>query len=201
MNKLVFALALCLLPVAAARTQERQRQQPAAQNEPAKPAPQPARPKPLEVIPDEVFDRELKDLDGRDFYLSNYRGRVFVINIWATWCRPCHAQVPDLNKIYEDYAPRGVEVVGLTTEDMKADAAKVKAFAAEFGVKYRLGWGDAETTRRMMSERPSIPQVFVVSADGRVAASFIGHSDLVSEMIRKSIDKALNPPAAAPPRP
>lgn len=199
MKKLVFVLALCLLPAAAARAQEGpQRQRPSV-----KPAPTPlaALPKPLEVIPDELFDRELKDLDGRAFYLSNYRGQVFVINIWATWCGPCHAQVPDLNKLYEEYAPRGVEFVGLTAEDMKLDGEAVKAFADEFKVKYKLGWADAETARRLTNGRPSIPQVFVVSADGRVLEVFTGHSEHVAGFIRKSIDKALNPPAAVAPRP
>src|SRR5689334_6021005 len=123
MKTLVFCLSLCLLTFVAARKHEQkpQPQQPAAQSEPAKPTPTPTpRPTPLEAIPEEVFNQELKDLDGRSFYLSNYRGQVFVIKLWASWCGPCREMIPELNRIYKDYAGRGVEFVALTTEDPKA---------------------------------------------------------------------------------
>ena len=199
MKKLLLGLALCLLPFIVARTQERQPpQKSAAQSESATPTPTPT---PLQVIPEEVFDHELKDLDGRSFYLSNYRGQVFVINLWASWCGPCREMIPELNRIYKDYRGRGVEFVLLTTEDPKVSVEGVGAAVAEFKMKYKLGWLDSKTAERLMSGRPSIPQTFVVAADGRIVTRFFGYSERVPPMIRKGIEDALNPPPASGPRP
>lgn len=203
MKKFLPALALCLLP-AAARAQE-PRQQPATQNEPAKTtpwrAPQSARPKPLEVIPAEVFDSELKDLDGGSFFLSNYRGQVFVINVWASWCSPCRAEIPELKRIHKDYRGRGVEFVGLTTEDPKEGAEAVRKFVAELKMDYKLGFIDSEAAQRLLNGRPSIPQTFIVAADGRVVKQFLGYSNYIPPLVRKGIEEALNPAPAAAQRP
>lgn len=206
MKKFITALALCLLPAAAARAQEPQRQQP-AQNEPAKqtislaPSPQSARPKPLEAIPEELFASELRDLDGRSFFLSNYRGQVFVINVWASWCVPCRSEFPELKRIYKDYAPRGVEFVGLTSEDPKESAEDVRKFAAEYRPGYKLGFIDDESANRLLNGRPAIPQTFVVAADGRVVTQFLGFSNRTPPLVRKSIEEALNPTPPAVMRP
>jgi len=203
MKKLVLALALCLLPVAA-RPREPQ-QQPASQNEPAKTtpwrAPRSARPKPLEVIPEEIFDSELKDLDGGSFFLSNYRGQVFVINVWASWCSPCRAEIPELKRIYKDYRGRGVEFVGLTTEDPKESAEAVRKFVAELKMDYKLGFIGRESLEPLLNGRPSIPQTFIVAADGRVVRQFLGYSNYIPPLVRKGIEEALNPAPAAVQRP
>lgn len=198
MKTLVLGLALCLLPFVATRTRERQPQKPAAQSESATPTP---RPTPLEFITEEIFDQELKDLDGGSFYLSNYRGQVFVINLWASWCGPCREMIPELNRIYKDYRARGVEFVALSTEDPKVNAEDVREFVAMLKVKYKLGWLDSKTAERLMNGRPSIPQTFVVAADGRVVTHFLGYSNNIPPMLRKGIEKALNPSQDAGARP
>ena len=216
--KKLFPLALILCSAAHAVAQT-----PAATAAPADPpsaptpkvtvtAPRPAAPvvrvEPFRVVPDEVFDAELKDLDGVGFFLSNYRGRVFVLNIWATWCGPCRLEIPELNKLHKEYSARGVEFVGLTTESPAADGARVRDFAREFGMKYKLGWGDGKTLQTLLAGNYSIPQTLVVAADGRVVTRFRGFSSVVPQMMRRSIEKALDPtyeppapPAAETPRP
>jgi thiol-disulfide isomerase/thioredoxin len=164
----------------------------------AQPAP-PVKVEPAQFVPDEIFKRELKDLDGASFSLSNYRGRVFVINFWATWCGPCRLEIPELNKAREEYAARGVEFVGLTTENPQLDAERVRDFAREFKMGYKLGWADPETAGALQTGT-AIPQTLVVAADGRVVVRFRGYSDkIVPRMLRDGIEKALGlPPAAAP---
>jgi len=157
---------------------------------------------PALFVPDEIFNRELKDLDGRSFFLSNYRGQVFVLNFWATWCGPCRLEIPRLNKLREEYRSRGVEFIGLTTENPKLDADRARDFAREFEMKYKVGWTDAETALALMSGT-AIPQTLVIGADGRVVIRFRGYSEKIPQMLRDGIEKALNPPpsfdpAAAP---
>src|SRR5919112_3931196 len=91
-------------------------------------------------LPDEVTGSELRDLAGRAFRLSDFRGRVYVVNLWATWCGPCRMEIPGLNKVYEDYRARGVEFIGLTAEDPEEHSEKVREFVDEFRMSYRVGW-------------------------------------------------------------
>jgi thiol-disulfide isomerase/thioredoxin len=161
-------------------------------------------------VPDDIAGRELKDLDGRAFRLSDFGGRVYVINLWATWCGPCRLEVPGINKLHEDYSRRGVEFVGLTTEDPERDGDKVRAFARELRVSYRLGWLDRETALVMNSWGPSrsparpgvaLPQTFVVAGDGQIVFHVRGYNARVPDMIRAGVEKALGlaPAAPAPP--
>src|SRR5215218_9995417 len=96
-------------------------------------------------LPDEVTGQELRDLSGRAFRLKDFRGRVHVVNLWATWCGPCRMEIPGLNKVYEDYRARGVELVGLTAEDPEENSEKVREFVSDLEMSYRVGWIDKET--------------------------------------------------------
>jgi thiol-disulfide isomerase/thioredoxin len=162
-------------------------------------------------LPDEVTGSELRDLSGRAFRLGDFRGRVYVVNLWATWCGPCRMEIPGLNKVYEDYRARGVEFVGLTAEDPEEASEKVRQFVGETRMNYRVGWIDKETVLSLATwnvprpPRPGvfgIPQTFVVAADGHVVLRVRGYNPRVHDMIRAGIQKALDlPPPQAPAQP
>lgn len=171
-------------------------------------------------LPEEVTGRELRDLSGRAFRLKDLRGRVYVVNLWATWCGPCRLEIPGFNKIYEDYRARGVEFFGLTAEDPEEGAERVRDFVNEFRMSYRVGWIDKQTVLALTSWNATnlprsgsyaIPQTFVVAADGHVVLRVRGYNPRVPEMIRAGVRKALEtapqppapslPPAAAAGRP
>jgi thiol-disulfide isomerase/thioredoxin len=209
MKKLVLvlhALALCCF---AAHARAQTAATPAAQKPAPAAAVTAAAPK---FMPDEIAGRELTDLDGRPFRFSDFGGRVYVVNLWATWCGPCRMEIPGLNKVYEDYAARGVEFVGLTLEDPESDGDKVRGFARELRMRYRLGWLDRETALAMASLGPprtpprpgrfSIPQTFVVAADGQIVLHVRGYNARVPDMVRAGVERALglapNAPAAVP---
>jgi thiol-disulfide isomerase/thioredoxin len=179
------------------------------------PTPAPA-PKPSvqfeapKFLPEGVVGRELRDLSGRAFRLSDFGGRVYVINLWATWCGPCQREIPGLNRVYEDFRERGVEFIGLTTEDSTVAAERVREFTGELRMKYRIGWLDAVTARALMSwnaaqsgspVRYNIPQTFVMAADGHVVLHLRGYSPAVSDMVRASIQKALDLSSSQAPAP
>ena len=151
-------------------------------------------------LPEEVTGQELRDLSGRAFRLSDFRGRVYVVNLWATWCGPCRLEIPGFNRIYEDYRARGVEFVGLTAEDPEEDSEQVSQFVDEFRMTYRVGWIDKETVLKLATwnapqpARPgfvSIPQTFVIAADGHVVLRVRGYNPRVPEMVRAGVRKAL----------
>jgi thiol-disulfide isomerase/thioredoxin len=196
---LLTSLVICLASQAAAQT--------------AAPSPA-AGPKvavePPKSLPDEVTGHELRDLSGRAFRLRDFRGRVYVVNLWATWCGPCRLEIPGFNRIYEDYRARGVEFVGLTAEDPDESSETVNTFVGELGMRYRVGWIDKETVITLANwnttlTRPggfAIPQTFVVAADGHVVLRVRGYNPHVTEMIRAGVRKALDlstpQPAAQP---
>lgn len=192
MKKIIFVLTVCCLSLqASAQTQQNSD----ARKEPANPAgaPQNVGREPLKAIPDEIFNREFKDLDGRSFFLSNYRGQVFVLNIWASWCGPCRMQIPELNKLYEDYSKRGVAFIGLTTESPTKDAKTVRAFVEKSKMKYKNGWIRSESAMMLLTGKfPSIPQTYLVAADGRVVVHLVGFTQTLSQILRDGLEKALN---------
>lgn len=157
---------------------------------PAKPAP--AAPGPMVTLPPVVLDTELKGMNGRPIKLSDYAGKVLVVNLWATWCGPCRMEIPELVKFHKEYRAKGLEVVGLSTENPEASAAGVRRFAQEFKMDYPVGWATPEVAITLMQGREAIPQSFVISRDGRILKRFIGFNAAATpQQLRDAIEEAL----------
>lgn len=156
----------------------------------------PPAPAPLTPLPAEVSGAEIASLNGESFRLQDYRGRVLVLDLWATWCGPCRLEIPHLIEIGNEYRERGVEVVGLTTENQQADEAKVRAFAREFNINYQLGWAERPLALGLMRGNFSIPQTFIITRDGRILHRFVGFSPTLPARMRQKIEEALNMPAS-----
>jgi len=157
---------------------------------PDKPAPAAAGS--MGTLPPAVLDTELKALTGPSIKLSDYAGKVLVVNLWATWCGPCRMEIPELVKLYKEYRAKGLEVVGLSTENPEASAEGVRRFAQEFKIDYPLGWATSEVAITLMQGRDAIPQSFVISRDGRVLKRFVGFSAAATpQQLRDVIEEAL----------
>ena len=146
----------------------------------------------LDIVPASVWNTEIQAVDGGTFHLSDFKDKVVVLDLWATWCGPCRAEIPHLVELNNEYAGKGVQVIGLTTESPQTDAERVRDFAKELNINYKLGWarGDVAQTLMEINGRPSIPQTFVIAPGGRIITKFIGYSDRIPVMIRAAIDKA-----------
>lgn len=146
-------------------------------------------------LPASVMNTDLKALDGSAFKLADYKDKVLVVNLWATWCGPCRSEVPDLIKVSQDFKSRGVEIVGLTTEDPESDEVKVKDFVKEFGITYRIGWAEQSFALALMQGqvKNNIPQSFIISRDGRVVKRFIGFSKVETPpKLRQALEEAIS---------
>lgn len=142
-----------------------------------------------------VLDTPMKDLTGQPFKLSDYAGKVVVVNLWATWCGPCRVEIPELIQLSNEYKSRGVELIGLTNEDPAEDEAKVKDFVAKQKISYRVGWGDKDFELGLMQGdvRNVIPQSFVITGDGRVVAHLTGFNpETTPQRLRQAVEQALN---------
>jgi len=124
---------------------------------------------------------EITKLDGATFKLSDFQGKVLVVDFWATYCPPCVRQVPQLAELSRKYRDKGLEVVGLTSDE-KADQEQVLEFLKKAGVDYTIGYDDPRLSSAFLrgtedeTGAPPIPQLFVISRDGRVVEHMIGDS-------------------------
>lgn len=106
----------------------------------------------------------LKDIQGRYVRLSDYRGKVVLVNFWATWCPPCRAEIPDLIRLQREYG-RGLQVIGVTYPPQKL--AEVRQFVRKAKVNYPIGLGTNQT-KLLFTKSEELPITIVIGADGRI---------------------------------
>lgn len=152
--------------------------------------PTPGQPQQLDVIPPVAWDAEIQAVGGGSFKLSDYKDKTVVLDLWATWCGPCRAEIPHLVELHKEFGGKGVEVIGLTTESPNDAAEAVDAFAKEMKITYKLGWARGDVAQALMNGRPSIPQTFVIAPGGRIITKFLGYSDRIPDAIRAAIKTA-----------
>jgi thiol-disulfide isomerase/thioredoxin len=144
------------------------------------------------MLPANILNKELPASSGAPIKLANYSGKVLIVNLWATWCGPCRIEIPELVRLYKEYRPKGVEVVGLSTEDPEASADSVRNFVKDYEVSYRVGWATQEVALALMQGRDAIPQSFVIARDGHIVRRFVGFNATVTPpQIKQAIEEAL----------
>ena len=174
--------AIAWLPLRSAGTGEPAPVAPAAQA-PARVAMKagcPAEPQPAKM------DATLKDMYGRDVKLADYRGKVVVLNFWATWCAPCREETPGFVNLQARYKKQGLEVLGVSVSDTMD---QLPPFASEFKVNYPLLVGqDHEDLLDAFGAVVAIPVTVVIGRDGSICDRHMGLVDL--EQVEREI-KAL----------
>jgi cytochrome c biogenesis protein CcmG/thiol:disulfide interchange protein DsbE len=157
-----------------------------------------AAPAVMTMLPSSVIDAELKAVTGAPIKLSNYSGKVLLVNLWATWCNPCRLETPELVKLHKEFRSQGVEMIGLSTENPEASADSVREFVHDYNVDYRVGWATNEVAITLMQGRDAIPQSFIISRSGRVVKRFVGFNPISTPpQIREALQEALNDKTAA----
>ena len=128
-----------------------------------------------------VAEAEIKVLDGTTFKVADKKGKVILLNMWATWCGPCRAEMPALVRMQEAYRGQDFEVVGLNTDDETVE--EINAFAGKMNLNYTLAWADTKLQSALIgiSRFPGIPQSFLIDRDGSLRAVFkgAGKADIV----------------------
>jgi cytochrome c biogenesis protein CcmG/thiol:disulfide interchange protein DsbE len=134
----------------------------------------------------------LKDADGKTVRLSDYKGKVVLLDFWATWCGPCRIEIPWLKEFQRKFRSQGFEVIGVSMDDDGWQA--VKPFLAELEINYRVVIGD-DTIAQLYGGVDALPTAFVIDREGKIAAVHVG---LTSKgEIEHGIEQLLGAPASA----
>jgi cytochrome c biogenesis protein CcmG, thiol:disulfide interchange protein DsbE len=123
------------------------------------------------TIRSEAPDFELKELSGGTMRLSDYRGKVVLLNFWATWCGPCVREIPDLIALRAELGPDRIEILGVSLDTMGESV--VAEFVQAHGMTYPVAIDTSGVAARYGGIR-GIPTTFVIDAEGRIAESIVG---------------------------
>lgn len=119
------------------------------------------------------FARTFNDLDGQPVEMARWKDRIVVVNFWATWCPPCVEEMPDLQRAHDEYADRGVTVVGLGIDS----PAALKRFRDQHGLSLPLfaaGAAGSELGRTLGNPSGALPYTILVDRKGRIVRSHLG---------------------------
>lgn len=134
-------------------------------------------------------DFTLKDLTGRNISLSDYRGKVVLLEFWATWCPPCKASVPALIALKQKYEQKGFVVLGLSIDTDSDALEQVRKFSIAHNITYPVLLANEATPKTY--NVISIPTSFLIGKDGKIVDIYKGYSDEFSNRVSSQIEKLL----------
>jgi len=123
--------------------------------------------------PDAAPAFQLNDLNGKPVSLAEARGKIVLLNFWATWCGPCRAEIPDLVDLQKRYADK-FEIIALATDEDDPD--EVRRFVLQSGINYRVAMS-SDAVRRDYGGIAALPTSFVIDREGRIVQKHVGLND------------------------
>ena len=132
-------------------------------------------------------DFSLKDAHGRSLSLSSLRGKVVLINFWATWCPPCKAEMPSMNRLYNEIRNRGFEIVAISTDN---SLSTIRDFLARNRIDFPVLFDETKSVTRQYHVF-SMPTTFLIDRSGMIVEKFYGEEDWTDPVIRKKIERLL----------
>ena len=141
--------------------------------------------------PTNLMQATLTKLDGSGFKLDDYKGKVLLVNVWATYCGPCIDEIPKFVELQDKYKDKGFEVIGLNLH-YEDTPQVIKDFGKELNVNYDLVKGDEKLFDEFVkvSKRPAIPQSFLIDREGKLLGVFVGGGSSLKKLI-DSVNKVV----------
>jgi peroxiredoxin len=137
-------------------------------------------------------DFSLATLDGQQVRLSEHRGKVVILDFWATWCKPCRLELPHFIGLYKEFGRTDLEIIGVSLD--RTGSGEVAAFVEEWKIPYIIVLGNSEVVRSYGGIR-GIPTTFVIDRQGNVFRKYVGYRK--KEVFRRDILRLMGPAATA----
>lgn len=143
-------------------------------------------------VPTGIKQAEIKDLEANTFKLEDKKGKVILVNLWATWCGPCISEMPDLIEMQEKHRDKDFEVVGLNVDDETPE--EIKAFAEKHKLNYQLGYAHNKFRAEMLkiTRLAGIPQSILINREGQLTGVFTGGGKGVVDKMKTAVEKTVS---------
>lgn len=132
-------------------------------------------------------DFELTNLEGESVKLSDYQGKKVIINLWATWCPPCQAEMPHMQNFYEKNKDNGIEILAVNLTSMDNGQATIKQFVDDFGLTFPIPLDEDGDIGRQY-QAVSIPTSYMIDTKGVISKKIVGPMD---EAMMENLTKAM----------
>jgi peroxiredoxin len=133
-----------------------------------------------------------RTLGGDTTSLAGHRGQVVLLNIWATWCKPCRTEIPALETLHQRHQAAGLAVVGVSI-DVRGDSARIASFADELGASYAL-WHDADDIVSTTFLSIGVPSSYLIGRDGTLRWRHVGPVTADDSSLNAALTTALGEP-------
>jgi thiol-disulfide isomerase/thioredoxin len=131
--------------------------------------------------------------DGKKAHVSDFKGKVVLLDFYATWCDPCRRETPHLVELHQKYQSQGLEIIGLNVGG-ENDYGQVPEYKQAFGIQYPLGIPEDELVEQLLGENGNIPQTFVINRQGQLIRHLVGFSEARAPELERLIASALQSP-------
>jgi cytochrome c biogenesis protein CcmG/thiol:disulfide interchange protein DsbE len=128
--------------------------------------------------------------NGQRGTLADYKGKVVLLDFYATWCEPCRLETPHLVAMHKQYETKGLQIIGVNVGG-DDDRVEVPAFAQEFGIEFPLVFPDAKLVDDYLGLNQNIPQTFVLDRQGNLVKRYVGFSESRAPELEKIIQSTL----------
>lgn len=125
----------------------------------------------------------------REKHLSDYRGKVLMINVWATWCLPCRVEMPSIEALNKDYAPKGLKILAVSIDDPGTDST-IRAFARQYGLTFEI-LHDPQGKIAQLYDVTGYPETFILGKDGVIRRKLMQATNWDSPDARALVDRLL----------
>lgn len=142
--------------------------------------------------PSAIMQADIKLLDDTTFKLQDKKGKVLLVNLWATWCVPCIEEMPHLVEMQDKFRDKGFEIIGLDVDPETKQ--EIEAFAAKQKLNYTLGWADDKLQNEFVkvTRLNGIPQTLLINRDGQLTGVFTGGGKTTLIKMKETVEKIVN---------
>lgn len=133
-------------------------------------------------------DFALPSIDGKTVTLSQLRGKVVLLDFWATWCSPCRLAIPHLNNLYKTHRERELEIIGLSLD--KGSPEMLKRFSVSMAIEYTIVMADDKVAKDYGIS--PIPTTYLIDRDGSITNKWVGFSQNLMSTISAETEKLLS---------